>query len=252
MAKKLLVLADTHIPQHRPVAVEILKKTIARLKPDISISLGDLLDCGAFSHHPPTFGMPESDYEADLKQANALIDFIQKHTSERTVLIEGNHEYRLDRWAAQTAEGRGAYNLLAPRIQLMRGRRNCRWIRYGSVDGRYPHFKINSRTIAVHGWSYAVNAPRRHLQMAQGLSVLFGHCHKLCVDCQQNILGGDTIRAISCGCLCNLVPLYGTGRPVEWVNGFVVGYLGRHSDTFFPVDIKGNFAILPDGACISV
>lgn len=63
---------------------------------------------------------------------------------------------------------------------------------------------------------------------------------------------GDTIRAIGCGCLCNPVPLYGIGQPVEWVNGFIIGYLGRRSDTVFTVDIKGNFAILPDGAEIRV
>jgi predicted phosphodiesterase len=247
MAKILVAFGDIHYPQHTAVSVEILKKTVARLKPHISVSLGDLLDCGQFSQHPPTWGVPETDYEADLKEANGLIDFVQKHTRERIVLIEGNHEYRLDRWAAQHAEGRGAYNLLAPRIQLMRGRRGCTYIPYGSANGRYPHWKVNSRIIAVHGWSYAVNAARRHLQMSQGKSVLFGHTHHLCTVCQQNIFGGDTIRAISCGCLCNPVPLYGTGRPVEWVNGFVIGYLGRRSDTLFTVDIKGDFAILPDG-----
>lgn len=252
MAKKLIAFGDVHLPRQNPVAVEILKKTIARLKPDITISLGDLLDCGAFSQHPPTFGVPESDYESDLKQANDLIDFAQAHTQERTVLIEGNHCHRLDRWAAQHSEGRGAYNLLAPRIQLMKGRKNCLYIPYGSANGRYPHWKVNSRIIAVHGWSYAVNAARRHLQMSQGHSVIFGHTHRLGFECQQNLFGGDTIRAVSCGCLCNPVPLYGTGRPVEWTNGFLIGYLGKHSDTLFLVDIKGSFAILPNGEEVRV
>lgn len=142
MAKRLLAFGDAHIPQQHPVAVEILKKAICRFKPDIAISLGDLLDCGQFSQHPPTYGVTPSDYEADLRQANELIDFVQKHTRERTVLIEGNHEFRLNRWAAQNAEGRGAYNMLAPRIQLMRGRKRCTYIPYGSIDGRYPHWKV--------------------------------------------------------------------------------------------------------------
>ncbi|MBN2641379.1 MAG: metallophosphoesterase [Victivallales bacterium] len=247
MAKKLMVFTDCHIPVMNPVAIEIFKKTVSHIKPDISVSLGDLLDCGQFSQHPPTFGVPETDYEGDLRLANELIDYVQANTSERTILIEGNHEYRLDRWAAQHTEGRGAYNMLAPRIQLMKNRKRCTYIPYGSTDGRYPHYKINSRIIAVHGWSYAVNADRRHLQMSQGRSVLFGHTHRLSLVCHQSIYGGDTIRAVNCGCLCNPVPLYGTGRPVEWTNGFLIGYLGRHSDTLFPVDIKGNFAILPDG-----
>ncbi len=247
MAKKLIAFGDVHYPKENPVAVEILKKTIARLKPDISVSLGDLLDCGQFSQHPPTYGVPESDYETDLAQANALIDFVQKHTTERTVLIEGNHEYRLDRWAAQHAEGRGAYNLLAPRIQLMRGRKKCTYVTYGSADGRYPHWKVNQRIVAVHGWSYAQNATKEHLKKSQGKSIIHGHTHRADASIFPNVWGAGTVQARSAGCLCMPIPLYGTGSPVEWINAFIIGYLGRRSDTLFTVDIKGDFAILPDG-----
>ena len=81
MAKILVAFGDIHYPQHTAVSVEILKKTVARLKPHISVSLGDLLDCGQFSQHPPTWGVPETDYEADLTQANGLIDFIQRSST---------------------------------------------------------------------------------------------------------------------------------------------------------------------------
>lgn len=42
-----------------------------------------------------------------------LLDRLQK-VCGRLVMVEGNHEYRLDRWAAVAAEGRGAYSMLAP------------------------------------------------------------------------------------------------------------------------------------------
>lgn len=252
MAKKLMVFTDCHFPVANPVAVEIFKKTLAHLKPDITVSLGDLLDCASFSQFPPTFGVPETDYAGDLRQANDLIDFVQAHTTKKTVLIEGNHEYRLDRWAAQKAEGRGSYNLLAPRIQLMKGRTRIQYVKYGSSDGKYPRYMVSSRIIAVHGWCYGAQAARKHLNLAQGRSVLYGHSHSMEILYQQSLFGGDTIRAVNCGCLCNPVPLYGTGRPVTWQNGFVIGYLGKHSDTLFPVDIKNNFAILPSGFEIRV
>jgi len=252
MAKKLICFGDVHYPHVQPVALEILKKAVARIRPDITVCLGDLLDCGQFSQHPPTFGVPETDYEADLAQANGLIDFLQKHTQERTVLIEGNHEYRLDRWAAAHAEGRGAYNLLAPRIQLMRGRSRCTYVPYGSADGKYPHYKINGRIVAVHGWSYAQHATKEHLRKSQGKSILHGHSHRCDSSIFPNVWGAGTVQARSAGCLCQPIPLYGTGRPVEWVNAFIVGYLGRRSDTLFTVDIKGDFAILPDGTELRV
>jgi len=59
---------------------------------------------------------------------------------------------------------------------------------------------------------------------------------------------GGIIQARSSGCLCKPIPLYGTGRPVEWVNAFILGYLGRRSDTLYSIPIMDNRCILPDGS----
>jgi len=247
MGKTFMAFGDTHFPQQNDVAIEIVKKAVEFIKPDVTVLLGDLLDCGQFSQHPPTFGVTETEYENDIRQVNDFIDFIQANTTERTVLIEGNHEHRLDRWAAAHSEGRGAYSMLAPRIQLMKNRKACTYIPYGSADGKYPHYKINGRIVAVHGWSWAVNATKAHLNKSQGKSIIHGHTHRIDSCIYPNIWGAGTIQARSAGCLCKPVPTYGTGRPVEWVNAFIVGHTGRRSDTMFTVDIKGDFAILPNG-----
>jgi len=247
MAKTIVAFGDLHIPNDNPVALSIVKKTIAKLKPDISLCLGDMLDCGQFSAHPPTYGTVETDYEEDLGKANSFLDFVQKHTQERTVVVEGNHEYRIDRWAAANSEGRGVYNMIAPRIQIKRNRKRFTYIPYGSVDGKYPHYKVNSRIVAVHGWSYAMHATKEHLKKSQGKSIIHGHTHRCDASIFPNVWGSGTIQARSAGCMCMPIPTYGVGNPVEWVNAFIVGYLGKHSDTLFTIDIKGDFAILPDG-----
>lgn len=250
-SKVMLAFGDVHIPHQNARAVEVLCRAAERIRPDLIICLGDLLDCGQFSVHPPTFGVPESDYNEDLKKANALLDRIQQ-CCDRLVMVEGNHEYRLDRWAAATAEGRGAYSMLAPRLQLARNRKRFTYVPYGSADGRYPHYQVNSRIVAVHGWSYAKAATRNHLQISQGKSVIHGHTHRADAHMIQNIwTSGGTGRIIesrSAGCLCKPIPLYGTGRPVEWVNAFILGYLGRRSDTLYTVPIMHDRCILPDGA----
>jgi predicted phosphodiesterase len=219
-----------------------------RLRPDIVVCLGDLLDCGQFSVHPPTYGMPETEYVDDLAMANTLLDRLRA-TCKRLVIIEGNHEHRLDRWAAATAEGRGAYSMLAPRIRLMQGREGTVYVRYGSADGRYPHYRLNGRIIAVHGWSYARDATRQHLLISQGMSVIHGHTHRADASIVQNIWSaGKVVQARSAGCLCKTIPLYGTGRPVEWVNAFILGYLGRRSDTLYTIPVLDGRCILPDGS----
>jgi len=250
-SKTIMAFSDVHIPHQNVRALEVFCLAAERLRPDIIVCLGDLLDCGQFSVHLPTHGMPESDYEDDLRQANELLDRLQKCCS-RLVMVEGNHEYRLDRWAASTAEGRGAYSMLAPYTRLTKGRERCTYVRYGSADGRYPHHAINNRIIAVHGWSYARHATKNHLQISQGKSVIHGHTHRADVSIIQNIWSpGGVIQARSSGCLCKPVPLYGAGRPVEWVNAFILGYLGRRSDTLYTIPIMDSRCILPDGTEVS-
>ena len=176
-SKTMLAFADVHYPAVNELALDIFCRTAQHIKPDLIVCLGDLLDCGQFSSHPPTYGVPESDYAEDLKRANKLLDQLQKYCN-RLVMVEGNHEYRLDRWAAATTEGRGAYSLLAPRIQLSKNRKRFTYVRYGSAEGKYPHYKVNSRIVAIHGWSYAKNATKNHLSLSQGKSVIHAHTHR--------------------------------------------------------------------------
>ena len=251
-SKTLLAFGDVHIPYQHDPAVEIVCRVAEKVKPDLIVCLGDLLDCGQFSTHPPIHGVTETDYHDDLQKANELLDRLQA-TCGRLVLVEGNHEHRIDRWAAGTSEGRGTYNMLAPRIQLMRGRKRCTYIPYGSSDGRYPHYKVNNRIIAVHGWSYARHATKAHLTMSQGKSVIHGHTHRADSSIIQNIWhSGQTVQSRSAGCLCKPIPLYGTGRPVEWINAFILGYLGRRSDSLYTVPIMSDRCILPDGSEVYV
>jgi predicted phosphodiesterase len=246
-ARKLLAFGDVHFPQENSESVAIMLAAIRQVKPDLVVSLGDVLDCGQFSSHPPTRGVPETAYEADIEQANKMLDDIQKHAG-RLVMVEGNHEYRLDRWAAKTTEGRGAYSMLSPRLNLSRGRKAFTYIPYGTAGGRYPHYKINSRLVAVHGWSYAKHATKNHLSLSQGMSVIHGHTHRCDTSIVQNVWkSGASIQARSAGCMCKQIPMYGTGSPVEWVNAFVLGYLGSHSDTLYTIPIVSGRCILPDG-----
>lgn len=252
MAKKFLAFGDMHVPYHNEIAVEIVKKIISIEKPDITVMMGDMLDCGQFSAHPPTWGIPDSEYENDLQYVNDFIDYSQKYTNERTVYIEGNHEFRVDRWAAKTSEGRGAYNLLAPRIQISRNRKKFTFVKYGGAEGKYPHYKLNSRIVCVHGWSYALNATKNHLRLSQGKSIIHGHTHALESVIMPDLWGSRNIQGSSTGCLCELIPRYGIGNPTRWVNGFIIGYLGKYSDTMYSVDIKNNFCVLPGGREVRV
>lgn len=164
---------------------------------------------------------------------------------------------RIDRWAAKTKEGRALYNMISPRIQLMKtstgkSRTKATYIPYGSVDGKYPHYKLNNRVVLIHGWSYNKAVTQAHLASSQGKSIILGHCHRMQSQVIQNVWGEGTVQCHSIGCLCNKIPLYGVGNPVEWVNGFSIGFHGSHSDTIYPITIVKGSCVLPDGREIKI
>jgi hypothetical protein len=58
---------------------------------------------------------------------------------------------------------------------------------------------------------------------------------------------GGVIEARCSRGVCKRIPLYGTGRPVEWINAFILVYLGRRSDTRYTIPLMEDRGILPDG-----
>lgn len=181
-AKVVIAFGDSHIPNQSESALGAVRKAVELLKPAEVCLLGDMLDCSAFSTHPPSPGESSGDYEQDLRRCNALVDEMLAHAG-RVAYLCGNHEYRIARFAARATEGSATYTMLAPEKVIPRGREKRRFtmIPYsGADDGSYPHYAITPNLVAVHGWSYAIAASRRHLQMSQGRSVVFGHTHHLC------------------------------------------------------------------------
>lgn len=246
-ARKLLAFGDVHFPDHNEESIAVLLRVFAHLKPDIGLSLGDLLNCTGVSDYDPAPDEHDSEYETDLSLATSFLDRVQKHSS-KLVLIAGNHDYRIERWAAKRRQGKYFRSFVSLRRRLVEGRKSCVYIPYGSATGKYPHYKINSRLVAVHGWSYAKNATKNHLSLSQGMSVIHGHTHRADTSIIQNVWKrGAVIQARSAGCLCKQIPMYGTGRPVEWVNAFILGYLGSHDDTLYTIPIVNGRCILPDG-----
>ena len=248
---KSLHFGCAHFPYEDKKSVEIVKKVADVFKPDVVVSLGDLVSCDQFSAHPPTHGMKETDYKDDMQRTNLFLDYMQKK-SKKLVLVEGNHEYRVARWAAKSKEGKNAFASIAPHVHLTNNRNNVKYVRYHTQKNQYAHYKLNSRIVLVHGWSYAENATKKHLQLAQGKTIIHAHTHRVDMSANQNIWSSGSHQARSVGCLCRPIPMYQTSSPVKWVNAFVVGYHGSHSDTLYTVLIEKNRAVLPDGKEIKI
>lgn len=245
MSRKFLAFGDTHFPQQDDSALETFKKVVQDSKPDLVVCLGDVLDCKAFSTHAQDIE-GDTPYKHELDQANALFDFIQKYTP-KLVMLEGNHEYRVIRHAANDRAGKATLSLLSPRKNLSKGRSNFTYVNYDGCQGMYSHYAISPNLVAVHGWSFAQDATRQHLKLSQGRSVIHGHTHRADHVMSQKVWGKGTVEAMSAGCLTKLIPTYNVGSPVTWVNGFIQGLVGAKSHTLYFVPIVNGACVLPSG-----
>lgn len=253
MAKKAVFFGDVHWRVRDETAVAVLEATVARIKPDILVCLGDLFDATPFSRHGH-HKISEADAtdwgEDELRPANAFLDRLQRHTQEKTIYIEGNHDAWVERWAANSnVGGQSIYSLISPRQHLTRGRAAFRYIPWVEEwMNKSSYAVMNPRLIAAHGWCANKHAAAKHLDMAKPRSIIYGHTHRQDRSTDRNPYTGEILEAIGCGCLCKLQPLYRHGgAPTQWSHGIVVGYLGKKSYQAYPVTIERGSAILPDG-----
>lgn len=256
-----LVLPDIHFPDHDPEALEVAKAALRLLQPEYTLLLGDVLDCGVFSSHAKKtiVEADTSDYKVlEVDPCNALLDEIQQNTSKFTHFLEGNHENRIERWAANNGRvGESIYPFISPRATVGKGRKDFAMVPYvvptgarmGFVQIVKPSAKMRTGgLVAVHGWSHAKHCARIHLETSRSQSIVHGHVHRQQLDSARDPWTGQPIKAWSPGTLSDLQPFYAHGgKPSEWTHGFSLVYVGKESWTSYMVTIAHGRAVLPDG-----
>lgn len=247
MAKRVFGYPDIHWRFRDERALAVAMAAQEMFKPDIVVIGGDLMDCTIFSRHEPKKVREVSvdDWVKDeLEPSCRFLDRVQEHTGE-TVMLLGNHEYNIERWAIRESRcGPAIYNLISPKVRLSEGRKNFKIVEWS--DDCDCYYQLNSRLIAVHGWSVAKHAAARHLEKSLSKSVIFNHTHRKQVFARRDPYSGKIIEGMSAGCLCKLSPSYMTS-PTDWVNGFWVAFVGKSSYTWYPVTIENGRAVMPDG-----
>ena len=102
VVKRVVVTPDKHAPIHDRAAINVVKKSIEIVKPDIYVDLGDIGEWEAFSawkfkrkKAPPLEYLIEG-FEQDVKEVNAGMDWIDesldKANCKKRYITEGNHD----------------------------------------------------------------------------------------------------------------------------------------------------------------
>lgn len=248
---KVFGYTDIHWRIRNEKALEVAMKAQAEFRPDVTVIGGDLLDCEPFTRWPPN--RPEDPIvdwvTTELRPASSFLDKVQSRTKHCTVMLEGNHDAWVERWAANSKTGKSVYSAVSPRMNLCQGRSKFRYVRW-KTDGNAlsSYFPLGGGTMAVHGWTQCKHAAAEHARLAKCRSVIFHHTHRMQMEVWRNPWTGEPLTAVSAGCLCNLQPVYAHGgSPTDWVHGFWVAYISKAGSAIYPVQIVKGKAVLPEG-----
>ncbi len=243
--KKYVALYDMHwgcevkhgkkVELHDPKAIDIALQFISDFKPDEIILGGDILDCGAISHH--------NDRRAGrLENLRLLSDADELRTTvlqalpkkAKRTFIEGNHED----WLNQMVE-------LHPGLS-------------GIIEGK--------NLLKLDGWNYIRQGGLYRLgklwfahgdQLGSGehsakkavvdfeRSIRFGHHHTYQAYTKTAAPDSYGHTGIAVPCLCKKGPGYGKGKANRWIEGFNYGWVANNGlfTDYVPLITQGKARI---------
>lgn len=244
-----VIFSDVHGNKHDPAAMGALLGDLKTLSPDRIVIGGDFIDCGGFLAEHHTLGYvaeTEDSYEDDVAVSNSLLDQILHAASPREVhYIEGNHEWRVERWAVtQRLAHHKDVDLLrrtfCPEHVLRLKDRGIRYYRQGQIHGDCdtPGWVRIDKAFFVHKISNARDAAGAAMAKAAA-NIVFFDTHRAAFK-PMHLPGVGLISAWNPGCLCKRQPLYANTRPTEWTHGYLVRFISKKTGNFQMCNITIN------------
>lgn len=241
--KLAILIPDSHIPYHDKKAYKLLHKVMLDLKKQISeiVILGDFADffsVNSHGTHPQVFNMLIDEVEA----VNRELDFFdQNFPSAKKVFVEGNHEYRLERYLLNKAPA--LFGVTETRNLLNIDKRpNWKFIPYGPNQ---QHKVLGSKLKARHE-PLASNAKSTASKAL--CSLVYGHIHRIE---ESHIVGLDSRNHVcfSVGWLGDKAQdkIYGYVKGHhQWQLGFGLVWYDEKNDYFYHQKIH----IMDDHTCV--
>ncbi len=222
--KRAVCTPDKHAPIHDRAAVNVVKKAIEIIKPDIYIDLGDLGEWGSVSHHQwkrkkqPPLEYIMTRIEKDVEGVNKFLDSIdearEKANCKEKYLTGGNH----DEWCNMFVETHPYLPQYKFEISTNLKERGYKyypatlppekWLKIGKLHFYHGHHKRGMHHAKAH--------------LALGASVMYGHHHGLQQASVTHIDGPTS--AWSLGCLKDIEADedWLSGRLTNWNHSFAI------------------------------
>jgi hypothetical protein len=246
-----LIVPDIHVPIHDPEAVACVLKVARLLKPRLVLFLGDMLECPQFSRHDKKALTEDQQTEwgEDMDTFDRVVLTPLEKWSRERVIVEGNHEYRVEAAALRNKEIRLVYRDISPRVRFGKRKR----MTYVPYSEPLSHFAIAPTLWAVHGWSFSEHAEAQHLKLASSFSIWNGHTHRIQCASKRDPATQRLLRAMSPGFLGTLQPVWHGANPTNWAHGFGLTWADAARDEHWSYicEIDRGVTVLPDGRRIS-
>lgn len=225
--RKIISIYDAHVPFHDKATWRACLQVIRDERPDEVILVGDFLDVSSMSSHPPG-GWEFAKLSDEVKAGEAaLAELSAAAGSARITYMEGNHESRPGRTAAQRLSQ--VADLLQIDELLGLREKGIRWIDEGRALKR-GHLRH------IHGYWTNEHHAKKHLVKLLYPGVVYGHTHR---PQMYSFADGDNKIRVAYGmpCMCSLDAEWMRGQPTGWVNGFGVSFVDDESGDFnvYPV-----------------
>lgn len=236
-------MCDLHIPYHDSKAVQNVLNYAKDYKPDTILLNGDILDCDSISSHVKgnlraiEGKTLRKEYDEGERFLEKLRDSCPK---SRVVWLEGNHEFRVQRWLDEHPQAQGL-------LEVPNGCHfeswKVEWLPSWSQTKVFKKGKANF----VHGLYTGKHHASKMVQ-AFGCNIFYGHLHDT-ESAALVTLGDNTTKvAHSLGCLCKYRQYYLKGRPTNWQQAFATFQF--RDDGFFNYNVvrvfNGKF-VSPEG-----
>lgn len=241
-----IIIPDTHAPYHDKRAWKILQQVCLKHKKEISeiVFLGDFADFYAVnSHgrHPTVMNV----LIEEIETVNSMLDWFDQHfPSVKKVFLEGNHEYRLERYLMNNAPA--LFGVTATYDLLNFAKRPCwNFVSYGSNQSwRVLGSKLKARHEPL-GSSAKATATKALC------SLVYGHIHR--IERQHMVgLDGTDHMCFSVGWLGDKKKdkVFGyTKHPAQWQLGFGMVWVDQKTRYFYAntIQILENYTCVVDG-----
>jgi hypothetical protein len=226
---RLIAVPDLQVPYHDKASLAAVEKLMADYRFDTYLQIGDFMDLDCISSHNKNNlrAVEAKRLDYDYDEGNKILDRHQdiirrNNKNARFVMLEGNHEYRIERFIDAIPQLEGKIEV--PTC-LEFGRRKFEWVPYWSKGKIFKHGKASF----IHGRYTNQFHAKKHVD-AYGCNIFYGHTHDVQTFSREMYGEDSTIVGQSLGCICRNQS-YMRGAPNKWQQAITIF-------EFFP---DGNF-----------